>query len=48
MQHSFGTVSYDPAQQRLSDATGAEIHLRPRALAVLDYLSRQEGRVVCK
>lgn len=48
MEQNFGAVVYDGTHQRLRDGAGAEVHLRPRTLAVLDYLARQEGRVVCK
>jgi DNA-binding winged helix-turn-helix (wHTH) protein len=38
----------DLAQALLRDGTGAEVRLRPQAMAVLQFLARNAGRVVTK
>ena len=53
MQTSDDTIALagftlDLAQALLRDTTGAEVRLRPQAMAVLQFLARHAGRVVSK
>lgn len=53
MQSSSDTIALpgfevDLAQMLLRDAAGAEVRLRPQAMAVLQFLARSAGRVVTK